>query len=132
MPRRRRRSFTRADGDSASSSFYQAHFYLNPVLYWLEVLLDFPCLENGAFDLAYLTEVDPLWNDDELTLILNPEAVLFANPLALAACAADCVAATLGFGLPQTLLVRRLPGRRLSPRRSRRRTTWAASARRRC
>ncbi|MBK9704396.1 MAG: TraU family protein [Betaproteobacteria bacterium] len=85
----------------ASSSFYQAHFYLNPVLYWLEVLLDFPCLEKGAFDIAYLTEVDPLWNDDELTLILNPEAVLFANPLAQAACAADCVAATLGFGLPQ-------------------------------
>ena len=35
-------------------------------------------------------------NDDELTLILNPEAVLFANPVAVAACAADCVAATAG------------------------------------
>ena len=85
----------------ASSSFYQAHYYTNPVLYWLEVLLDFPCLEKGSFDIAYLTEVDPLWNDDELTLILNPDAVLFANPIAQAACAADCVAATLGFGLPQ-------------------------------
>ena len=51
----------------------------NPVLYWLEVLLDFPCLEKGSFDIA-TTEVDPLWNDDELTLILNPDAVLFANP----------------------------------------------------
>ena len=74
--------------------FYQAHWYANPMLYWLEVLLDFPCLESGGFDLAYLTEVDPLWKDDELTTILNPDAMLFANPIALAACAADCVAAT--------------------------------------
>jgi conjugal transfer pilus assembly protein TraU len=68
-------------------------------MYWLEVVADFPCLERGSFDLAYLTEVDPLWNDDELTLILNPDAVLFANPVAIAACAADCVAASLGFGI---------------------------------
>lgn len=90
--------FTRPGPDGDQNSFYQAHFYVNPVLYWLEVVTDFPCLERGAFDLAYLTEVDPLWNDDELTLILNPEAVLFANPAAVAACAADCVAASIGFG----------------------------------
>ena len=91
--------FTRPEGDGDGGSFYQAHFYVNPVLYWLEVVTDFPCLERGSFDLAYLTEVDPLWNDDELTLLLNPDAVLFANPVAIAACAADCVAATVGFGL---------------------------------
>ena len=79
------------------NSFYHAHWYANPILTWLEVLLDFPCLEKGSLDLAYLTEVDPLWNDDELTLLLNPDAVLFATPVAIAACAADCVAATVGF-----------------------------------
>ena len=79
------------------NSFYHVHWYTNPILYWLEVLLDFPCLEPGALDLVYLTEVDPLWADDELTAILNPEAVLFANAPAKAACAADCVAATAGF-----------------------------------
>ena len=93
--------FTRPEGDGDGGSFYQAHFYVNPVLYWLEVVTDFPCLERGSFDLAYLTEVDPLWNDDELTLILNPEAVLFANPVAVAACSADCVAATAGFGIAE-------------------------------
>ena len=40
---------------------------------------------QGSFDLVYLTEVDPLWADDELTAILNPEAVLFANAPAKAA-----------------------------------------------
>lgn len=83
-----------------STSFYQVHWYVNPILAYLEVLLDFPCLEQGSLDLAYMTEVDPLWADDELTAILNPDAVLFANPAAKAACAADCVAATTGFPIP--------------------------------
>ena len=80
-------------------SFYQVHWYTNPILSWLQVLLDFPCLEQGSLDLAYLTEVDPLWADDELAAILNPEAVLFANVVAQAACAADCVAASAGMPL---------------------------------
>lgn len=93
--------FTRAEGDGDGGGFYQAHFYANPVLFWLEAVTDFPCLEKGSFDLAYLTELDPLWNDDELSLILNPEALLFANPAAVAACAADCVASSTGIGPPE-------------------------------
>ena len=38
------------------------------------------------------------WNDDELTLLLNPETFLFGNPVAQAACAGDCVLSTTGFG----------------------------------
>ena len=79
-------------------SFYQVHWYLYPVLFWLELLVDFVCMEKGDFDLAYLTELDPLWNDDETGFILNPEAVLFANPIAQAACAVDCGLASAGFG----------------------------------
>ena len=55
------------------------------------VLLDFPCLEKGSLDLAYLTEVDPLWADDELTAILNPKRCCSPTRPAKAACAADCV-----------------------------------------
>lgn len=78
-------------------SFYHVHWYVYPVLYWLELLTDFVCMEKGQLDVAYLTELDPLWNDDEIAFILNPEAVLFANPLAQGACAADCTAASIGF-----------------------------------
>ncbi len=78
-------------------SFYQVHWYIYPVIYWFELLSDFLCLEAASFDLAYITELDPFWGDDETNFILNPEAVLFGNPVAQAACAADCVAATLGF-----------------------------------
>lgn len=88
----------KATGAGPSASFYQAHWYINPVMFWMEVVTDFPCLEKAQFDLGYLTEVDPLWNDDELTLIMQPEAILFANPISVAACAADCVAASVGFG----------------------------------
>jgi conjugal transfer pilus assembly protein TraU len=85
------------DSGGVTSSFYQAHWYVNPVLYWLEVVLDNPCLEKKPFDLAYLTELDPSWPDSELTLILNPDASLFANVPAQAACAADCVTSSAGF-----------------------------------
>jgi conjugal transfer pilus assembly protein TraU len=80
-------------------SFYQVHWYVYPVIYWLELLVDFLCLEQQSFDVAYITELDPLWNADELSFILNPEAVLFANLIAQAACAADCAATSAGFPL---------------------------------
>lgn len=78
-------------------SFYQVHWYVYPLIYWLELLTDFVCLEKAQFDVAYLTELDPLWNDDETNAIINPEAALFGNPVAQAACAADCLAASTGF-----------------------------------
>jgi len=81
------------------NSFYQVHWYIYPVIYWLELLVDFLCLEQQSFDVAYITELDPLWNEDELSFILNPEAILFGNPIAQAACAADCGATSAGFPL---------------------------------
>ncbi|HUX79817.1 MAG TPA: conjugal transfer pilus assembly protein TraU [Alphaproteobacteria bacterium] len=78
-------------------SFYQVHWYVYPLIYWLELLVDFICLEKAQFDVAYLTELDLLWNDDETSFIINPEAALFGNPIAQAACAADCAAASSGF-----------------------------------
>lgn len=88
-------------GGGRQSAFYQAHYYLNGAMNWLGVIADFACNEQVGYDLAYITEVDPLWNDDLLTAILNPEAVLFANPIAQAACAADCVKASTGFGFKE-------------------------------
>lgn len=78
-------------------SFYHVHWYMYPVVYWLELLTDFVCLEKGQFDVAYITELDPLWNDDEEAFIFHPEAGLFGTPLAQAACAADCIASSVGF-----------------------------------
>ena len=76
-------------------SFQQAHYYTFPAWSILKFFMDFPCAEQGGFDLAYMTEVDPMWNDDSLSFIINPEALLFGNPVSQVACVADSVAATV-------------------------------------
>ena len=80
-------------------SFYHVHWYIWPIMHWLEVLVDFACLDRSSIDLAWLSEIDPTWNDDELGFFLNPESVLFANPIAQAACAVDCAASSAGLPL---------------------------------
>lgn len=80
-------------------SFYHVHWYHYPALFWLELLLFVTCIETGDFDLAYMTEFDPMWNDDSLAFFLNPEAALFGNLAAQASCSADCISSSTG-GLP--------------------------------
>lgn len=75
-------------------AFYQVHWIANPMLFILNLITDVACLEREPFDILYLTELDPTWDASELATILNPDALLFANPIAQAACAADCLAAT--------------------------------------
>jgi conjugal transfer pilus assembly protein TraU len=77
-----------------NTSFYHVHWYRYPLLAWLNLLTDGACGQNGTMDVAYLSEVDPAWYDDELNILQNPEAALFGNPLTQAACAADSLAAT--------------------------------------
>ena len=75
---------------------WTVHWYNYPAFALLELILDGLCLElTQSFDVAYITEVDPLWQDDELTFILDPESILFGNLIAQAACAADCLSASL-------------------------------------
>ncbi len=80
---------------------WEIHWYIYPLIYWLEVVVDFLCLEAASFDIAYISELDPLWQDDELTFLINPEAALFGSLIAQAACAADCVAATAGLPIDE-------------------------------
>lgn len=86
---------TAANGAETGSA-YQAHYYYYPLISWLGTVVDGLCLETTLFDVAYISEIDPLWNDVELNNLLNPEAILFANPIAQAACAAECVRASSG------------------------------------
>lgn len=86
-------------GDGASGSVWHAHYYVYPLLSWIGALLDLGCLEPGGLDIAWVSELDPTWLDDELAFLLNPEAVLFTSPPAQAACAADCAAASAGLPL---------------------------------
>lgn len=87
-----------------NESFYDVHWYKFPLMYWLNLLIQGACMqETPDFDIAWITELDPTWADDELAMIWSPEAVLFSNHLAQAACAADAMASTTGF-LPMSIL----------------------------
>ena len=66
-------------GDGAQGSVWHAHYYVYPLLSWIGALLDLGCLEGGGLDIAWTSELDPAWLDDELSFLLNPEAALFAN-----------------------------------------------------
>lgn len=83
-----------ADGPS-QSSFYHCHVYNYPIFAILEILTDFACIEPGNLDLAYFSELDPFWTDESWSLLQNPEAGFFANPLAQLSCVADCAAASV-------------------------------------
>lgn len=87
-------------GDDERHAFYHAHWFTYPLLSWIgAAITESLCAVEDTFDLAYVTELDPLWDDDELGFLINPEAVLFANLIAQAACIADTIAATTGFGI---------------------------------
>lgn len=79
--------------DSASLYAAQAHLIIFPVWQLMDLLVDMPCVDHDGMDIAYFTELDPLWQSDFMSLILNPEALVFANPALQFACMADAVAA---------------------------------------
>ena len=83
------------NGRRAHNSFYHLHYYVYPLIYWLELITDLLCLESTSFDIAYMSELDPTWNDEKLQTLMQPELFLFGNPIAQAACALDCASSTL-------------------------------------
>ena len=53
------------------------------------------CLEASTFDVGWISELDPLWQDDSMTFLLNPEAILFGNVITQSACGFDCMKASI-------------------------------------
>ena len=88
-------------GHSHAIAQWQLHYYIYPLLYWLNLLTDVGCLEAVDVDVAYVTEVDPFWEDDVGSTLLGPENAAFANVLAQTACMADCPAATVHLPIDQ-------------------------------
>ena len=83
----------------AAGAFYHVHWYKYPLIFWLNIITSIGCMQTGDMDIAYLSEVDPMWNDSTLSMIINPEAALFGNLIAQAACAADAAASSAGLPL---------------------------------
>jgi len=83
-------------------TFAQANLFLFAVWKIMSIFIDTACMDTGisGLDLAYTTIVDPTWQSDVSALIIAPEALVFANPVAQASCVADSIAANAGYPLP--------------------------------
>jgi conjugal transfer pilus assembly protein TraU len=88
----------KAEWDASDISFYHYHWYAFPLLVLLDLFFEDRCNADGLvdFDILYLSELDPTWNNSELAFFTNPEAAWLASPVALAACLADAAAASAG------------------------------------
>lgn len=71
------------------TAFFQAHYYIFPAWKILNMFYDIPCLSDEGYDVAMMTEILPTWNNEILSMIVNPESILFANPVAAISCSAD-------------------------------------------
>jgi len=90
------------DDPALKFSYYHVHFIIYPLWALLGTGFNFTCTSEAMptqMDIAYLSELDPTWNDDAFALVLFPEGFLFANPIATAACSVDSVASAVSFPL---------------------------------
>jgi len=78
-------------------TFTNAHNLIFNVFDILNLFVDIPCVPHEGFDIAYFSELDPSWNSDLVAYFLNPEVLLFANPVSQLACVADSSAAVAGW-----------------------------------
>lgn len=90
-------SNTTAEDRTVNTSFQHFHYYSVPILAILGLIDIFDCIDSGItdFDLLWVSETFPNWQDDELSIFLNPEAPLFGNPAALLAQPIDCLGANI-------------------------------------
>lgn len=84
------------DGSVTELNFHHYHYFAFPLLSMLDLFMPAKCFSDGMldFDLMYLSEVDPTWNNPSLAFFANPESAAAANIAAQAACPIDAVAAT--------------------------------------
>ena len=84
------------EGETERAAYYNTHYFLFPLAKVLDMFQDAVCSNNWGYDLdvLYMSEIDPTWRNEEISIYQTPEAVLFANPIAETACIADAVAAT--------------------------------------
>ncbi len=90
---------TTAKSSNSNETFAQAHYIWIDVFSLVGLFTDYNCFSPIEFDITYMTEIDPTWNSDITGFLLNPEALLFGNPVAQISCAADSVASNVGVSL---------------------------------
>jgi len=78
-----------------SGGYRNVHYITYPVFATLNILMDKICGSKGGIGLPLIGELEPEWYSDFMAAILDPEALLFNNPLAQIACSYDCIKSTI-------------------------------------
>lgn len=78
-------------GSGNTKIFYQAHYVKYPVLAVFQLGSLLLCHTLGGIDIGWMSEIDPTWNDEELALLVDFQALLTANPIAQLACLPDAL-----------------------------------------
>lgn len=82
---------------NVQKSFMHATYYVAPVMFMLEAVIDDTCSDRSAFDIGWSSEFDPTWDDDELAMIKMPIAFAFGSLPGILAAGPDAAAAAIGF-----------------------------------
>lgn len=83
--------------EEGRAGFLHTHTYMFPTGAILDGVSSAACDTSSSsfdMDILSLSELDPTYIIPELSMVMNPESFLFNNPIAIAACMVDAVAAT--------------------------------------
>lgn len=83
-------------GDGTNNTFMNYHYFAYPIFKMLQMFTIPDCDKDPyqQLDMLHLSEIDPTWSNDMLSMLLTKEAFLFNNPIAIAACSVDAVRLT--------------------------------------
>jgi len=85
-------------GGESDIAFQNIHLWTFPIATILQLFAGANCNPGNLLqiDMSYMSEVDPLWNDEVLTVMVQPETTLFSLGPSQLACAAECTAMYFG------------------------------------
>jgi conjugal transfer pilus assembly protein TraU len=85
------------NNNNQPEAYYNAHFFAFPVGLILDMFENAVCVSDAGYSATplYMSEIDPMWNDPELSIYTTLEAYLFNNPIALMACIEDGIQTSL-------------------------------------
>jgi conjugal transfer pilus assembly protein TraU len=78
---------------------YQAHYLFYPAFAVMDLGGSTCARSPTAWDIPYMSEYDPRWQDDVSAAVFFFEVMLVSNPLTQLSCGIDAIAANLGFPL---------------------------------
>ena len=101
-------------GKPGDKSYYNVHYLSFPLFTILNIITGMSyCTDYSvviSISCGFPRSIRPGTMMNSRSYV-NPEASLFANPIAQAICTVDCIAASVGFPLNRPFLVRRLLGK---------------------